>query len=482
MTGSYEMTTAKRQTISSAFIVQVFWVVLTNFQYGYHIPVLNQIQAVLTCQQKPSNPSVGGIVDISDCIPMSTNAFGVVTAVFTLGGFVSSLFADRVINKYGRKVASMCSCACVCIGSGMISSASGILGLVAGRFLTGIGSGIGLCVVPIYLGEISPAHVKGSIGVLNQLAIVFGILTAQGFGLRYSRAVSPAWRPVFTVSALSSAFQLVWGLTGWGVYETPPWLDANRSVATGDAVRIALWGPEWKSVASHVHDSEDTEALLENDSSSLSASRASGPESPAPTMSVSDLLRSEDLRSSVLLISVAMFSQQATGMNAVMYFSNDILSKAFPSSASFVSLGIAVLNVAMTFAPVFLIERLGRRTMLLASIFGGFASAIVLGYGLNGNYGLLSTIGILAFVAFFAIGQGPIPFVIIPEIAPFYAVSALSSYALALNWMVNFLCGLAFLPLRDLLAGNEGKSGRIFYVFSLLLLGCGLILSRILRI
>jgi len=158
------------------------------------------------------------------------------------------------------------------------------------------------------------------------------------------------------------------------------------------------------------------------------------------------------------------------GINAVLYYSNDILSKALPDLGPYVSLSITVVNVFMTFPPIFLIERMGRKPLLQASVAGALASHIAVGLGLDTGTVILSSIAVMTFVMSFAIGLGPVPFVMIPEVSPPHAVSALSSVGLSLNWIANFIVGLVFLPLRNLLAsGDATKEGRVFYVFAAML-------------
>jgi len=189
-------------------------------------------------------------------------------------------------------------------------------------------------------------------------------------------------------------------------------------------------------------------------------------------------------------------SQQLSGINAILYYSNNILSSVLSESGAYVSLGITIVNTIMTFPPIFLIDRVGRRQLLLISVVGALASLILTGYGLNAGMMVTSSISIVTFVMqalpllffyelpnlfcrSFAVGLGPIPYVIISEVAPPYAVSALSSVALSLNWIANFLVGLAFLPLRNMLSGGDPtKEGKIFYIFAGLLCLCSFVFFR----
>jgi len=181
-------------------------------------------------------------------------------------------------------------------------------------------------------------------------------------------------------------------------------------------------------------------------------------------------------------MSLAMASQQFSGINAVLYYSNAILSKSLPDFGPYVSLGITIVNVIMTFPPIILIERMGRTKLLTISALGALVSLFAVGFGLDTGFVTLSSIAILTFVMSFAIGLGPIPFVMIPEVSPAHAVSSLSSVALSLNWIINFVVGLIFLPLRNFLSGGDAmKEGRVFYVFVAVLFLSTFALSRLYR-
>jgi len=193
-----------------------------------------------------------------------------------------------------------------------------------------------------------------------------------------------------------------------------------------------------------------------------------------------ELLRSKELRRPLIIALWIFTAQQGSGINAVMYYSNAILGKVLPDMAAYVSLLITAFNVLMTFPPIFLIERVGRRSILLLSIGGCAITAITAAIGLNVGNPILGSISIVAFVGFFAIGLGPVPFVIISEIVPSNAVGSLSSVGLSFNWLTNFVLGLTFLPLRKLLSGGT-REGNIFYVFAVILAVSGGAIARMYR-
>jgi len=385
---------------------------------------------------------------------MSDFTFSVVTAVFTVGGLGGSMVANVVMDRWGRRGAARASSILVAVGAGLmcVGASVGILGL--GRFLVGVGAGIGLCVGPIYLSEIAPSKISGNVGVLTQLGIVLGIMITQAIGLRF--ATPTQWRSVLFLSAAASVVQFFLSSV---MVESPVWLAGKGQIEPRKVAARKLWGvvaPATLSGAS-VED-----PLLDN----LEAHR----DENVAALTVPQVIAAPDIRKPLAIVCFAMLSQQLSGINAVLYYSNDILSKSLPELGPYVSLGITIVNVLMTFPPIILIERVGRRRLLFVSTFGAISSLVLVGLGLNVGAVTLSSVAILTFVTSFAIGLGPVPFVLIPEVSPHHAVSALSSIALSLNWTANFLVGLVFLPLRNFLADGEAtKEGRVFYVFAVAL-------------
>ncbi|OBZ75225.1 hypothetical protein A0H81_04625 [Grifola frondosa] len=335
------------------------WILIVSFQYGFHISSLNQIQAVLTCRNSalPGTPSTH--YSLPTCIPMVWN--------------------------HGR----------VCLFDA----------LVIGRTLTGVAAGIGLCVGPIFLSEISPSDIKGTVGVLTQFAIVMGIMVTQAMGLQLATPLH--WRLVLLFSSALSIAQL---FAGPLVTESPVWLNRHGLLQDKDATARRLWksGQIMRSPGAPNYDTEDP--LLGDNNEEVHDSRDAEQHEAAVTV-------------------LNFWWLQLSGINAVLYYSNEILSKSLPDFGPYVSLGITVVNVLMTAAPIFLIDRLGRKSLLSLSAGGSLLEP--------------HHIDIRCIVCD---RIGPVPFVMIPEVSPHHAVSALSSVGLSVNWISNFLVGLVFLP------------------------------------
>lgn len=437
------------------------WILIATFQYGYHISVLNQIQAVVTCKTQHSHLPRSGL---PFCLPMSDTAFSAVTAIFTLGGLCGSLVASVIMDRWGRWGATNASALCNFLGAFLMGVASSTSSLAFGRYLVGIGSGVALCLVPVFLSEITPSRISGSVGVLTQLSIVIGIMVTQAMGLRL--ATPTEWRSVLFFSSALSVIHLVLSIC---MVESPIWLGNQRRQAEKNAVSIRLWGPP------SVQEGPDSDPLLDE----LEA-HSEHPLRNATT--VPQLFVSNSLRRPLTIVCLAMVTQQLSGINAVLYYSNEILSKSLPDLGPYVSLSITIVNALMTFPPIVLVDRLGRKQLLTISCFCAFVSLVLAGYSLDANMGTLSSISTTTFVMSFAIGLGPIPFIMIPEVSPSYGVSSISSVAFSLNWICNFLVGLLFLPTRNLLSGGDpAKEGRVFYAFGTVLILSSLMLLKLYR-
>ncbi|KAI0371781.1 general substrate transporter [Pilatotrama ljubarskyi] len=440
------------------------WVLIVSFQYGFHISSLNQISDVLTCRKtEPALPST--YYGLPTCIPMDNATFSVLTSVYTVGGLLGSIGANLVMDRWGRKGACLASAFIMAVGSGFMGVAASLSPLTIGRLLTGVAAGLGLCVGPIYISEIAPVKIKGAVGVLTQFAIVIGIMVTQAMGLQL--ATPRTWRLVLL---FSSALSLVQLLVGPIIVESPVWLNRHGLLRDKDASARRLWKGGHAIHSPDVANEDAEDPLLGNNDESASLNPARRADEHEAAATVPQVLLRREFRKPLAIVCFSMLCQQLSGVNAVLYYSNNILSKALPDLGPYVSLGITVVNFFMTAAPIFLIERLGRKKLLSLSATGAIASLVAVGVGLDSGAVIMASVAIITFIASFAIGIGPVPFVMIPEVSPQQAVSALSSVGLSLNWIANFLVGLVFLPLRDFLShGDASKEGRVFYVFAALL-------------
>ncbi|KAJ2916836.1 hypothetical protein MD484_g3595, partial [Candolleomyces efflorescens] len=347
------------------------WIVLTPFQYGYHISALNQIQAALTCNDAPP-----ALEALPSCIQMSDVTFSLVTSVFTIGGLAGSSIANLITDARGRKGALRVCAILMTLGAALMGVSRSVLLLMVGRFLLGAGSGIGICVGPIFIAEIAPPRIRGALGILTQVGVVLGIMTTQIIGMQF--ATRSQWRYVLFVSAALGVVQFLFSSA---ITESPVWLAARGRLEEKKLAAQRIWGI--KEPASAV------EPLLEEGLES---------EASIENVTIPQLFGPREYKKPLAIVCFAMLAQQISGVNAVLYYSNDILSKSLPSLGPYLSLGITVVNVIMTFPAIILIERMGRKPLLTLSAAGSITSLFLLGYGLNTGSVTLSSITIVSFI------------------------------------------------------------------------------------
>ncbi|CAI2174347.1 8486_t:CDS:2 [Funneliformis geosporum] len=472
-----------------------FAVVLGSFQFGYHIGELNTPKSVISCETLPPDGSYDGF--LSPCIPMNEGEFSLVTSIFNLGGLVGSLISPRVADNKGRRWTLMFNIIFLLLGPTTMGFSSSFATLVIGRVIAGIGCGVVSVVVPMYLAEISPAEYRGTFGVMNQLGIVTGILFSQVQGLYLSYI--PGWRIIILFASALSIIQMVF--LGFAV-ESPKYLvttpggyqSAKRALQRLRGkidVEEELGG--WRQVASE----EGLEGLIGQQQQEVTSNSQQHSELLSQNVPETDIVESPSVvfharnigvddfsiwkfitslhyRPALMVLLFIQFTQQFSGINAVIFYSTTILSTILPTSSDLITVYISIVNTIMTIISAYLMDKAGRRTLLLYSISLMSLCSILLALGITHEISLLSSISIIGFVATYAIGLGPIPFLIIPEIVDTRAVATASSLGLSVNWTSNFLVASLFLEGRVILGGN------VFYIFAIYLIIAYIVAIRIL--
>ncbi|KAL4398986.1 Bifunctional purine biosynthesis protein PurH [Malassezia pachydermatis] len=430
---------------------QVVWIVLATFQYGFGISELNALQTLWVCEPRSAS-----------CLGLSDDQFGVITGMFTIGGTISSLACATVARRFraGRRTCLCTASVLALVGGLLLAVSSSLLWLSIARLCQGLGAGIALVQVPLYLQELAPPAMAGSIGTLNQLAVVSGIFVAQFLGTSVVLTAA-SWR---WVPRASMAVALAQWVFGWGwAEESPVWLEQEGTqlgLASAQdraaAIRAKL-GCQYETVSSD-EAQLPTHTPHEHESTALS------------------------FRTGLQIVMITQAAQQLSGVNAIMYYSTGILSTLLPTLAPVVGLLITLVNGVMTLPPLWLIDeaRMGRRRLLLVSSTGMGLCCLLFAYGLTYAHAMLSGLAILLVIACFSVGLGPVPFVIIPEVLPPSHVSFGSSLGLGVNWIANILTAMAFQPVRRILGAWDGQTGGlVFAVFGIFNMGFALAIHRL---
>jgi MFS transporter, SP family, galactose:H+ symporter len=372
----------------------------------------------------------GALLFVRQVMALSPTLQGLVVAIALAGAAMGAGLAGYLSDRAGRRR--------VILGAGLLFIAGAVISALAedvnilliGRFLVGLAIGIASMLTPRYLAEISPASDRGAIVSLNQLCITGGILLSYLVGFALA-GVSDGWRWMFALGALPGIILAVGMLV---LPESPRWLGGHARM------------DEAKTVLQKLRGNADI-------SDELSALRTDLAREGQQLASASGLLAARLRRPLIIGIGLAMF-QQITGINTVIYFAPTIFQSAGLSSAAtsiLATAGVGAVNVVMTIVSIRLIDHLGRRQLLYWSLGGMAVTLFVLSAaffaGAAGHLAWIAVISVAAFVGFFAIGLGPIFWLLIAEIFPLALRGRAMSLATVANWVFNLIVSATFLNL-----------------------------------
>jgi sugar porter (SP) family MFS transporter len=335
-------------------------------------------------------------------------------------------------------------------GAILCAAAPSAMILAVGRIIVGFGIGLSSSGVPVYISEVAPADARGWQVSLFQLAITVGILLA--YLVDYAFAGIQGWRWMFGVAIVPAA---IFGAGMIFLPESPRWLLRRGERENARAMLARIRGTS--DVADELREIEE--------------SVTKAPESGR----FSDLMAAS-LRPALFVgIGLAIF-QQVTGINTVIYYAPLIIQTAGISSNSgaiLATAGIGAVNVLMTIFSMWLIDRKGRRPLLLSGIAGMAVTLGLLGYVFRVSHqstgmAWLAVISMMAYVGSFAISLGPIFWLLISEIYPLKIRNSAEGVAATFNWGSNLLITLTFLTLVDKLGPSL-----TFWVYGLCAIGAG---------
>jgi len=376
------------------------------------------------------------------------NQFSTAVSMFTVGGMIGSFSTTFMVTKFGRKGAQFVNCFASFVG-GAFYVASFYLSshycLLLARLTVGFFAGLSTGICPMYVIEISTADFRGKAGVLPQLFITIGILTAQilAFPSILGKASLWGW-----FMALGSIPCIIWILYSPKMVESPRYtlIEKNNSEQAQEDLR-KLRG---------VDDVSAELAELEAEAEKLKAEQSEDDDG----MTVMELFTDPSLRWQLLIVCVAQMGQQLSGINAIFFYTNDIFKAAGFSTetSTMISALVGLENVCMTFVSLAVIEKFGRTGLhvggnILMVIFcaGMFLCLKYLNAATFVPY--LSIVCILGYIVGFAVGPGPVPWIWNSEYFPQRARGPAGSVSCALNWTAAFLVG-KFFPIAQSAIGE----------------------------
>uniref|UniRef100_A0A3Q3JL80 Solute carrier family 2, facilitated glucose transporter member 5 n=1 Tax=Monopterus albus TaxID=43700 RepID=A0A3Q3JL80_MONAL len=395
----------------------VFTATLGSLQYGYSLGVINAPQKVEEFSEAGQHPAVVMYWSLS-------------VAIFAIGGMLSSFLVGFVGDLRGR-VKGMLMVNVLAIAAGLLMGLCRLwkphIMVISGRAVMGIYCGLTSGLVPMYIGEIAPKAYRGALGTLHQLAIVSGILISQVIGLDFVLGNDDMWPLLLGLSGAPAILQ---------TFLLPLCPESPRYL-------YILLGKEEEARTSKQY----TNFCSEN-SRGVCAFENHCSDHILRLCIPSQILSSKYRRQ--LLVALMMhLSQQLSGINAIFYYSTDIFTRAGVSQPAYATIGVGVINTVFTLVSVALVDKTGRRTLILAGL-GGMcccAIAMTVGLKLQNDYSWMSYVSMSAiflFVSFFEIGPGPIPWFIVAELFSQGPRPAAIALAGCCNWTSNFIIGMTF--------------------------------------
>ncbi|TAK77165.1 MAG: MFS transporter [Gammaproteobacteria bacterium] len=415
---------------SNAFM---FWisclVSIGGVLYGYDIGVIS-----------------GALLFIKDTIPMTDTQIGVIVGAVLGGGLVGTLLAGPIGDGLGRRPLIILSSIVFIAGVTLILFAHSFIAMLLARLLLGIGVGVVAVAVPLYVSEIVSAKDRGKYVTFFQLLLTFGIVMAYFVDLIFTP--SGNWRAMFAV-VLAPAFILLIGMLF--LPETPRWLIANNQ--TQRAYQILR----------RIRSAAEIESEVQAIQASLHETQGTWRElfSPACWMTT------------FIAVAIAIFNQ-LTGINSFLQYAPLILKNAGLGSdvvTMIGSAGIGILNFLCTIVAILFIDTLGRRPLLLIGVTGVIIAECYLGaiptFGVDAvTSGILSMIGLFAFIIFFAIGPGVVVWLAISESFPTRIRGKGIALCLFFNSLASTLLATFFLPLSHTLGMSQ-----TYWLFAFFTLG-----------
>ena len=345
---------------------------------------------------------------------LSAGMHGIAMAAALYGTVLGSLIGGWPTDRWGRKLTLLSIGVLYIISAVGCGFAWDVYSFVIARFLGGIGIGVSTVAAPLYISEIAPPAHRGRLAGMFQFNIVFGIVVAFASNALLAGVGENAWRWMLGVAAFPS---IVYTLMCLGIPESPRWLLTRKGDREQGLKVLGLINPE-SSPAQLQAEADEIVAA----SSQQTSTRG---------------FWSMRLRVPILLAFLVAFFNQLSGINAILYFAPRIfeMTGLGAKAALLQSVGIGITNLVFTFVGLWLIDRLGRRTLLYIGSFGYIASLGLCSWAFFTGHFAIVPACIFAFIAAHAIGQGTVIWVLISEIFPNQYRATGQSLGSATHWV-----------------------------------------------
>lgn len=399
-------------------LITIFCAGLGGILYGYDIGVIS-----------------GALLFVQKTIPMTDTQIGVIVGAVLTGGLVGTLITGPLADRWGRR--SMILMACIIFGIGIITiifSAS-FISLLLARLLLGIAVGVVAVAVPLYLTEVAPADIRGRSMTIFQLLLTFGILLAYFVDLLFTP--SGNWRGMFAVILIPAAILFCSMLF---LPETPRWLLSKQREAKAREVLVKT-----RSSSEIEPEFLQIQASLQQTTGSWRS------------------LFDRSFRLPLFVALMIAICNQLTGINVLLQYAPLVIQKSGLHSAiatMFGTVGIGFINFCGTILAFFLVDRVGRKRLLVIGTAGIIIAYTYLGWlphwlPEGQLQAKLILAGFFGFILFFAIGPGVVVWLAISELLPTKVRGKAVALSLFMNSLAASILSTVFLNIQNSL----GMSG-----------------------
>jgi len=348
---------------------------------------------------------------------------GIAIAAALYGTVLGSLTGSWPADRFGRRPTLLAIGVLFLVSAVGSAIAPNVGVFIAARFIGGIGIGISTVAAPLHISEIAPPAQRGRLAAMFQFNIVLGIVLAFASNALLARIGPDAWRWMLGVAAVPS---LAYTLMCLGLPESPRWLltrKKDRPAALGVLSRV-----------------------MRNASPTQIEAAADAVIAATPAQAGHSGFWTWRLRVPIALAFLVAFFNQLSGINAILYFAPRIFAMTglAPQAALLQSVGIGITNLIFTFVGLGLIDRLGRRTLLLVGSVGYIVSLGACSWAFFTHHESIVPVCIFAFIAAHAIGQGTVIWVLISEIFPNRYRAAGQSLGSGTHWVFAALLTTVF--------------------------------------
>jgi sugar porter (SP) family MFS transporter len=344
-----------------------------------------------------------------------------------IGAIIGALVTGKINDALGRRTTLLLLGIVFTLGALLTALSPNFVLFILFRVIVGIGIGAASSVVPLYISEMSPYQVRGKLVTFYQLAVTIGIAASYGVDLLFARA-GMGWPPMFATAAIPGILLFVGMLFS---LETPRWFASKGRWDEARATLERIQGADPNFEMNEIH-------------SSLTLDQKQG--------RVRDLF-APGIRWALLVGVGLAVLQQFVGINTVIYYAPTIFQSAGIASASSAILAtsvVGVVNVLATIAALFLVDKMGRRALLILGTSGMVVGLIMLGivFAVGSTHAsTLTLVALMIYILSFAISMGPVFWLMSAEIFPMNVRAAGASLCALSNWIANFVVSITFLSL-----------------------------------